>query len=352
MSRKLEQSVVNDYFSEFGYIVKSTYLGYAKPLIVQCPIGHEYSISLDVFKRGSRCQLCEWESRKKNPDEIHSFLKKKGYRWVSGEYINAHQKITVECDKAHSFDIPWAALSQGAGCPKCAKDMASLRYRKDFNLVLSDIKSKGIEYVSGEYINGTSKMTLFCPAHGKFQRSYDSVMSSKYPCPKCAKVGAAEFHRKDLDEIIKNIESYNFKYISGKYKNNMSKLKVECDKGHIFSISWANFSKGKRCPSCAVYGFNTAKKGILYYLRVEYRNKTYYKIGITNRSINDRFNNSDLEKITILKTWKHKRGFTSYKKEQAILKKYSEYRYRGKTKVLQSGGNTELFTKDVLGLDL
>lgn len=43
-------------------------------------------------------------------------------------------------------------------------------------------------------------------------------------------------------------------------------------------------------------------------------------------------------------------GKISLEKEQKILKKYKKYKYNGCEKVLETG-NTEIFTKDVLGLD-
>ena len=37
--------------------------------------------------------------------------------------------------------------------------------------------------------------------------------------------------------------------------------------------------------------------------------------------------------------------------EQEILRQYSEFRNRSTDKPLKKGGNTELFTRDILGLD-
>jgi hypothetical protein len=42
-------------------------------------------------------------------------------------------------------------------------------------------------------------------------------------------------------------------------------------------------------------------------------------------------------------------GFMALEKEQAILKKYDRYRYKGSD--IRFGGYTEMFVKDVLGKD-
>ena len=67
-------------------------------------------------------------------------------------------------------------------------------------------------------------------------------------------------------------------------------------------------------------------------------------------SVEERFSISDRDKITILKSWDYLTGRDAYEKEQAILEEYAQYRYEGIDKPLETG-NTELFTRDVLGLD-
>lgn len=94
--------------------------------------------------------------------------------------------------------------------------------------------------------------------------------------------------------------------------------------------------------------FVQTKPAILYYLSIN--NGEAYKIGITNKSIKDRFNSTDLKKITVLKEWEYPIGYDAYKAEQRILSMYKEFKYKGHD-LLQSG-NTELFTYDILGLDI
>lgn len=104
------------------------------------------------------------------------------------------------------------------------------------------------------------------------------------------------------------------------------------------------------CPSCASRGFNKNSSAILYYLRiVDPVFGLFYKIGITNRTVEERFQSHDLSKITVINVVHYKHGVDALSAERSILKDYEEFKYRGE-KILSSG-NTELFTKDVLGLD-
>ena len=75
-----------------------------------------------------------------------------------------------------------------------------------------------------------------------------------------------------------------------------------------------------------------------------------YKIGVTNNTIDQRFNLKDLSIIEVLNTSDYIVGEGAYTEEQRILREFKKYRYTG-PKILASNGNTELFTRDVLELD-
>ena len=87
------------------------------------------------------------------------------------------------------------------------------------------------------------------------------------------------------------------------------------------------------------------KPTILYYLEFTVGEKKYYKIGITTKSIKERFA-YETTPYKILDYKLYASGKTAYNKEQKILKKYNKFRYT-EYDILKSG-NSELFTKNVL----
>ena len=92
--------------------------------------------------------------------------------------------------------------------------------------------------------------------------------------------------------------------------------------------------------------------GKLYYIAVATDDdETLYKIGITNDSVDTRFRKgADLERIRIVKIWRYAIGWAAAEREAEILRQYAGDKYYGPD-ILKSGGNSELFTHDVLGLD-
>ena len=145
-----------------------------------------------------------------------------------------------------------------------------------------------------------------------------------------------------------------------KYKGMMSKCKFHC--------SICNRSHKRRCndvkdallrksnteenTGCKLCNFMNSKGGdyydeptTLYYIKVG----NLYKIGITIRTIEERFASEGID-YEVISSKLYKTGKKAFKKEQKILKKYIKYRYYGQ-KVMKYSGNSELFTHDVLGLD-
>jgi hypothetical protein len=88
---------------------------------------------------------------------------------------------------------------------------------------------------------------------------------------------------------------------------------------------------------------------ILYYLKIDHNGKELFKIGVTTKRVQDRFRARDMEKIEVVKTWSFDRAMDAYEREQGILNTFSDY-LEFDFSVLESGGNTEIFSCDVLGL--
>ena len=99
--------------------------------------------------------------------------------------------------------------------------------------------------------------------------------------------------------------------------------------------------------------WNLDKPTTLYYARIiDEDHGIFYKIGITTRPIEKRFSVGELECMQILWSKQFDNGHDAYKVEQAILRRYYEYRSFIKIPSIRAG-HYELFTRDVLeSLDL
>jgi hypothetical protein len=112
--------------------------------------------------------------------------------------------------------------------------------------------------------------------------------------------------------------------------------------GHEWKVNPNSVLRGSSCPKCAKTGFDPSLPAILYLVCFHYLGETYYKIGITSRSVHKRFggdwNKYDMQ---IISEKHYSVGAEARSQEQAILSEYRKYKID--TGLLQSG-NTETFS--------
>ena len=170
-------------------------------------------------------------------------------------------------------------------------------------------------------------------------------------CRKCTNKSTGEKQRLSPEEAVARLAAKHQGRIIHlePYTGSQQSWKVQCECGHIWEPLGGNLFAGYGCPKCADCGFQPDQPAITCYVRVANPfGDPVYKIGITNRTVAERFCR-DLAKITLLKTWPFQKGADAYEMEQRILAEQAEARYFGPE--LLRDGNDELFIFDVFGLD-
>ena len=126
----------------------------------------------------------------------------------------------------------------------------------------------------------------------------------------------------------------------GDFKRNNKQAYDACKNNKMLDVICSHMVRSLR-------GFNKEKPAILYYLSID--GGIAYKIGITNKTVEQRFSSEELSRIIILNTIYYQHGVDTYNTEQKILKEFKYAKYEGDSLLIN--GNTELFDRDVLGLD-
>ena len=111
--------------------------------------------------------------------------------------------------------------------------------------VRSYIESWGYKLLSTEYVNNKEILKLKCPQNHLFNMSFHTFKSTGNRCAECAGL-----KKKTLDQVKEYVEIDGYKLLSTVYKNALSKLELQCPKGHIFKMKYNNFQRGQRCPEC------------------------------------------------------------------------------------------------------
>ena len=268
------------------------------------------------------------------------------YDYSSVNYVDAHTRVTIICPDHGPFSqVPDAHLNKAAGCPDCAgnKPLTTETFIKRAIAVHGD----RYDYSSVNYVSNNTKVTIICPTHGAFEQRPADHALAKHGCPDCAGKNTTT---ESFIEKARAIHGDRYDYLQVNYVNNNTKVTIICRDHGPFQQTPSNHLSKQGCPDCAESGFNSNEPGLLYYVAVTTDNgDTRYKIGITNRTVEERFYGPELARIRIVKTWRYAIGRSAEEREAEILSQNVGDRYYGPDILLS--GNSELFTHDILGLD-
>jgi hypothetical protein len=106
------------------------------------------------------------------------------------------------------------------------------------------IESFGYKLLSTEYTGIINKLKIQCPMNHIYSVRFSSFKEG-IRCPDC--FGNKKY---TLKFVRKYIESFGYKLLSTEYNNIREKLKIQCNKGHNYKVSFSCFKKGHRCSIC------------------------------------------------------------------------------------------------------
>ena len=290
--------------------------------------------------------------RKSNTEEFikkAKFIHGNKYDYSLVQYLNNKTKVEIICNiEGHKnfMQTPDAHINIGNGCPECKK--CKLSYSTDtFIKKANKVHSNYYTYQSTVYTLAGNAVTVTCPVHGDFSVRANQHLAGQI-CMKC-----------DIANKTKSVEEYlleaaaihndKYDYSLVNYTTSKEQIRIVCPMHGEFKQRASDHLAGASCPSCAGYGFQPSKPAILYYLKITTdTNQVLYKIGITNRTVNERFNLTDLSKIEIVKQKLYDNGQDALDWETKLKRMYKEYQYKGPD--ILSSGNTELFTEDIIAM--
>lgn len=351
MPRRLTIDVVRAMYASEGYtLLSQEYLGVRHKHLVRCPQGHEFNLLHRLWLQGTRCHGCSGYKRKLTYADAVKDLENDGHSILSkeSEFIDGNSVITILCNKGHIITTPYAHWRSRRSCRVCASEGRQKYKTADIPDICKRLDLTYLSHRLDKSLKASRRMVSYrCNTCGYESESYlNSLVNATNGCINC--VG----HIKHEYLKIKNdIEIEGYILNSKSYKNARTRLSITCPKGHTYQAIYDSWRRGSRCSQCAECGFKKDKPAILYYLRIEYEGNLFYKVGITNQTIQKRFRKEFDFKYTVLMAKTYQIGEYALRDEQCILDTYDKYRCSN-IRILKNGGNTEIFTKDVLGLDV
>lgn len=285
----------------------------------------------------------------KQEDVIRQFKEIHGdqYSYDKVKYKHDITKIIITCKIHGDFKLTPKSHKSGKGCPRCFK--TGRASKNEIIDAFRAIHGDTYDYDKVNYVNDLKPITITCREHGDFIQTPKSHKQGS-GCPRCNPSG-----RKTTEEAIQDFKTIHFdryNYDKVDYIDSHTKVIITCKIHGDFEQTPHNHLNGNRrgsgCPSCVSNGFNSMLPGILYYLKID--NGRAYKIGITNKNVEERFTTKELERIEILKTWEYPKGKDALEKETIIMRDFKYAKWKGEDLLIY--GNSELFDRDILGFDV
>lgn len=172
---------------------------------------------------------------------IKSEFAKRMCMLVSDAYINNRAKLEYICKNNHRHSITWHDFEAGKGCPHCAG-----LCRLNVGYIREEFNKEGYTLVTNAYTNNKQKIRFVCPNGHIGSIRWDSWYNGTR-CSEC--YGNT---KKQLSYIRNKLHEEEYTLLSDSYIGNKAKLSCSCNFGHVYNFSWNAWSRGARCPICAV----------------------------------------------------------------------------------------------------
>ena len=182
--------------------------------------------------------------------DVKNIVENSNYQLLSKEkditndkgFVLAITRIVVKCPYNHIYDVKFYDFKWGYRCKICSGSM-----KHNIEEVKEYMESFGYELLSTEYKNALAKLLIRCPLGHEYLQSWNNFYNGNR-CTYCG--GTAKL---TYEYVKKYIESFGYELLSDEYKNNKTKLLVQCPNGHKWETRFADFKfKETRCPVCCI----------------------------------------------------------------------------------------------------
>lgn len=360
-TEKFIQKAIKVHGDKYSYLGLS-YINAREKLVVTCSKHGDFLITPSNHLKGRGCFSCGRESssqKQTQPVEemVADFRRTHGDKY---SYPNPSErvknKVEIACPEHGVFQQDIYAHKSGRGCPKCGLNKP-LRIEQDnfFNDCIK-VHNGFYSYKYAVYTGIKNQIKIICPKHGVFHQVAELHRKGK-GCRECSTEVNSKARMKSHSEIIKafklkHCDRYDYRNVVIDYGR--KKVSIICkEHGEFFQKPIKHIS-GQGCPKCSIHSpyrrssyVNTcAKKSSgksnLYVVMLVHENERFFKVGITNSSIETRFHGKckPIYEIKVLYFINGDAGYI-WDMEKKFHRLLSQHKYQPKHKF--PGSKTECF---------
>jgi hypothetical protein len=335
---------------------KVKYVNARTKITIICKKHGEFEQLANSHSQGANCIKCTNYQQTKTTQQFIIEAKKvhgEKYNYSKTKYLQKNKPLTIRCRDHGYFEQVANIHLKGSGCKECSlietKIKKNKKSKKRFVEQIKNLKTNLIIF-SEDYIDSTTKIRVECKKHGIFKTLPHGALRGD-ECKKCMSkrfsIGLKKFKSRAI-KVHKN--KYNYSEVD--YINIESKVKIICPIHGEFKQIPNSHLKGHGCEKCNLTSYWTRSKYIkkakgrvciFYTIRCFNQEEEFYKIGITMRSVKERYYSSAMPyEYEVISEVKGSAGFIwDLEKEKKI--KLKDFKYS--PKIYFGGSKTECFTK-------
>lgn len=353
-------------YKDFYDYSKVDYKNTETHVTIICPVHGEFSKRPSKHLKGQGCPSCSKElrserSRKTTEEFVNQSIKVHGnsYDYSRTFYKKANLKVTIACPFHGEFRQIANNHLNGQGCPSCGTIRSAKSITSDWNEVKRefDILYDGFySYENSSYKNKRTKIEIICPLHGSYSLTPEDHLNGK-ECKECS----INKKKEKFLERATATHGDKYSYDLDQYEGSLSYIKIECPFHGEFNQRASRHMEGRGCPCCGIEQRKSPQtlteeemvniEAVLYHIRISTsEGDVFDKIGITTKSIKERFNVLSKYGMTY-SIVSEKKGtlFDCYTEESNLLDRFDKDRFKIKfLKNTSVGGWTECFEVGVI----
>lgn len=179
-----------------------------------------------------------------------------GCEVLSEEYRNNREPLLFRCRCGAEFWKSWNEFQdQGHNlCNACAKQEQYDAKRLDENRVRARLEQYGYEWISGEYKNQKSKLTVRCSCGHLRTATFTNLVDQTHSglCVSCTR---SESQRLSIFSVELFCAMNDLECLDDSYVDAHTPMRFRCHCGREFRAAWNNVSSGRQrqCAVCSKY---------------------------------------------------------------------------------------------------
>jgi hypothetical protein len=200
---KISIDDVRNYIESYNCkLLSNEYKNNRQILKLQCHCGDYFEKSYDNFRNHPQCKKCGYEIQAKKTsysyEEVFDIFLNGNCLLLESKYKNSKQILKYLCECGEISYITLTPFINGTRCKNCGFTKSANSNRHTYEYVKSIFENRNCILLSNEYINNKTKLHYICSCGNEDWSTFDSFVSNKETCEKCANKRKSEFHKNEM----------------------------------------------------------------------------------------------------------------------------------------------------------